>query len=154
MLRRHPTLSLLTVAYFAALAFLTLTPATSGQRVYSLLGRLVDLFQRSDRTDWITYGIAEFVANILLFVPLGLLIVLLLGRRHWLAVIVAGLLASCWIELAQGIWLSDRVADSRDIVSNTVGTSVGVLIALLVTWPRASRDRRLAAARSASHASA
>jgi glycopeptide antibiotics resistance protein len=154
VLRRHPVLSLLTVAYGVALAILTLTPAADGERVYSLLTRLVALFERFDRTDWITYGVAEFAANIVLFVPLGVLLVLLLGRRRWLAVIVAGLLASCWIELAQGIWIGDRVADSRDLVSNTLGTAIGVVLAMMLTWPAATRDRRLAAARTARHAEA
>jgi glycopeptide antibiotics resistance protein len=152
VLRRHPVLSLLVVVYLAALAMLTLTPSPVGDRAFSLLGRLVAVLQGHERTDWVGYSLVEFVANIVVFVPLGLLVALIVGRRHWLMVIMTGLLASCWIELAQGIWIGDRVADARDIASNTIGTALGVVIALLVTWPAAQRDRRIAEAGTASHA--
>ena len=154
MLRRHPVLSLLVVVYLAALATLTLTASPIGDRAFSLLGRLVAILQGHPRTDWVGYSLVEFVANIVVFVPLGLLVALIVGRRHWLMVIMTGLLASCWIELAQGIWIGDRVADARDIASNTLGTALGVVIALLVTWPAAHRDRRIAEAGTASHAGA
>jgi glycopeptide antibiotics resistance protein len=154
VLRRHPVICPLTVAYLLALAIVTLTPSTSGERVFSLLGRLVAGLQSYERAEWISYSGAEFVANILVFVPLGVLLVLLFGRRHWFAVVVAGLLASCWIELAQSIWLGDRAGDPRDIASNTIGTVVGVVCALLVTRSAANRHRRIADARTASHAGA
>jgi glycopeptide antibiotics resistance protein len=147
--RRHPLLSLVTVAYLAALAWLTLTPTSNSERAFSLLGRIVELFQRYDASDWLTWDRAEFIANVLLFVPMGVFVVLLVGRRRWWAAIVVGLLASCWIELAQSVWLPDRVADPRDLVSNTLGTCVGVLVAMVITWPAAYRDRRRAAARTA-----
>ncbi|GAB2449325.1 glycopeptide antibiotics resistance protein [Conyzicola lurida] len=142
MFRRHPLLSLLTVVYLAGLAWVTLTPSANSERAFSLLGRLVDLFQRYDSTDWVTWDRAEFIANIVLFMPMGVFVVLLLGRRRWWAAIVVGLLASCWIELAQSVWLPDRVSDPRDLASNTLGTCIGVLGALVITWPAAVRDRR------------
>lgn len=154
MFRRHPVLSLLTVAYLACLAWLTLTPTDDGERAFTLLGRLVDLFQRHESTSWLTYPLAEFAANIVLFVPMGVFVVLLFGRRHWWAGIFVGVLTSCWIELAQGVWMPDRVADPRDLASNSIGTALGVVVALLITWPAAYRSRTLAARRSASHAEA
>jgi glycopeptide antibiotics resistance protein len=154
VLLRRPVLTLLAVPYLGTLAVLTLTPSASGDRAFSLLGRLVAIIQGYERTDWVGYSLVEFVANTVVFLPLGLLVVLLIGRRHWLVAIAAGLLASCWIELAQGIWIGDRVADARDIASNTIGTALGVAIALLVTWPAAHRDRRIAEAGTASHARA
>jgi glycopeptide antibiotics resistance protein len=154
VLRRHPVICLLTVAYLVALAILTLTPSASGKRIFSLLGRLVAGLQGYERMDWISYGTAEFVANILVFLPLGVLLVLLVGRRRWFAVVVAGLLASCWIELAQSIWLGDRAGDPRDIASNAIGTVLGVAAALIATRSAAHRDRRIADARTASHAGA
>ena len=154
MFRRHPLLSVLTVAYLFALAWLTLTPTSNGERAFSLLGRLVDIFQRHESTAWFTYSLAEFMANIVLFVPMGVFVVLLFGRRHWWAGIFVGVLTSCWIELAQGVWLPDRVADPRDLASNAIGTALGVLVALVITWPAAHRHRALDAARAARHAEA
>jgi len=147
--RRHPLLSLLTVAYLGALAWVTLTPSSNSDRAFSLLQVVVRELQSHASTDFLTYDDVEFLANIALFVPMGVFVVLLFGRRMWWAGIFAGVLASCWIELAQGVWLSDRVSDPRDLVSNSLGTLLGVLVALLVTWPAAYRLRQRTRAKAA-----
>jgi len=147
--RRHPLLSLLTVAYLGALAWVTLTPSSNSDRAFSLLQVVVRELQSHASTDFVTYDDVEFLANIALFVPMGVFVVLLFGRRMWWAGIFAGVLASCWIELAQGVWLSDRVSDPRDLVSNSLGTLLGVLVALLVTWPAAYRLRQRTRAKTA-----
>jgi glycopeptide antibiotics resistance protein len=149
VLRRHPILSVVTLAYLGALAWLTLTPSDASERTFSLLHRIVRTLQSDARTEFLTYDRVEFMANVVLFVPMGVFVVLLLGRRLWWAGIFAGVLASCWIELAQGIWLSDRVSDPRDLVSNGLGTLLGVLLALLVTWPAAARLRQRSRVRAA-----
>ena len=149
MFRRHPLLSLLTVAYLGALAWVTLTPSSNSDRAFSLLQVVVRELQSHASTDFLTYDDVEFLANIALFVPMGVFVVLLFGRRMWWAGIFAGVLASCWIELAQGVWLSDRVSDPRDLVSNSLGTLLGVLVALLVTWPAAYRLRQRTRAKAA-----
>jgi VanZ family protein len=48
---------------------------------------------------------------------------------------------TCGIEFAQ-LFLPGRVSDVRDILSNSVGAGVGVVIALIVTWPAAMRRAR------------
>jgi glycopeptide antibiotics resistance protein len=147
--RRHPIVSVATLAYLGALAWLTLTPSDASVRTFSLLQRVVQAFQSNADTEFLTYPRVEFAANVALFVPMGVFVVLLLGRRLWWAGIFAGVLASCWIELAQGIWLSDRVSDPRDLLSNGLGTILGVLLALLITWPAADRLRRQSRASAA-----
>ena len=57
------------------------------------------------------------------------------------------------IETAQ-IWIPGRVSDIRDVISNTLGAVVGVLLGLAITAPRARRDReaaRIASARATAH---
>jgi len=147
--RRHPILSVLTLAYLGTLAWLTLTPSSNSDRAFSLLQLIVRELQSHSGTDFLSYANVEFLANIALFVPMGVFVVLLLGRRLWWVGIFAGILASCWIELAQGIWLSDRVSDPRDLVSNGLGTMLGVLFALLITWPAAYRHRQQSRAQAA-----
>lgn len=143
MFRRHPVLTPLTVAYLLALAWLTLTPSSNNDEAFSLLRRLTTLLHDHGMR-WLTFGSAEFLANIILFVPMGVFLVLLLGRRRWWLGVIGGVLASCWIELAQGVWLTTRVADPRDLVSNSIGTALGVLVALVITWPAARRHRVIA----------
>ena len=154
MFRRHPLLSLLTVAYLGGLVWITLTPSSDDFRADSVVYLLLDIFQSNASTAWLNYNIVEFAANVILFVPMGVFVVLLFGRRLWWAGIGAGVLAACWIELAQGIWFAYRVTDMRDIASNTLGTVLGVMLALLITWPAANRHRALVAARAARQASA
>ena len=155
MLRRHPALSLTLGIYLVALAWLTLTPSSTSGEALSILRRLLLVMQSIDALAWVRYDQVEFVANIALFVPMGVLMTLLLGRRGWWAALAVGVIASCWIELAQYVWLPSRVADPRDLVSNSIGTAIGVIVVLAATWPQAHRARsRAASSRSASHAEA
>ena len=106
-------------------------------------------FGRFPLTDWVTYSILEFWANVAMFVPVGLFFLLLLGRRRWWLAIVLGVVLTCAIEFVQK-FLPDRVSDPRDILANSVGAFVGVVAALVVTWPaavRRARERRLRRAR-------
>jgi glycopeptide antibiotics resistance protein len=90
----------------------------------------------------LSYSATEFVANIVLFVPFGVLVGLLTRLRPW-TVVGLGLATSVVIELAQLLFLPHRVADVRDLVANTLGTAVGVGILLVAR----TRSREPVAAR-------
>ncbi|KRD43094.1 hypothetical protein ASE38_02105 [Cellulomonas sp. Root930] len=79
----------------------------------------------------LTYSATEFLANIALFVPFGILVSLLFPRRRAWTVVALGLATSAVIELAQLLFLPHRVSDVRDLVSNTLGTAIGVGIVLV-----------------------
>ena len=86
-------------------------------------------------------GFAEILQNIMLFVPLG--IALALGKTTALRAVAAGFLLSLTVEVIQQ-WLPGRDPSVGDLVFNTLGTGVGVL--LVRTAPRwlAIADRRAA----------
>lgn len=90
---------------------------------------------------WFTFMTAEFCANIALFVPFGMV------AYWWKPSVVRdtmlGFAASCLIEAAQGAFVGGRVADPRDIASNTIGALVGSVIAAIAVRI-AARRRRLA----------
>ncbi len=94
--------------------------------------------------------------NVLMFVPVGLFFLLLVGRRQWWAAVLLGVALTVGIEVVQ-LFLPDRVSDLRDIVANSVGAFVGVMAALVVTWPaaarraRAERERRARGAREVAY---
>ncbi|MCT9001931.1 VanZ family protein [Microbacterium memoriense] len=91
----------------------------------------------------LTYERIEFAANILLFVPLGLLLTLILVRNRWLVLPVA-FLATVTIECVQALLLDARTPSVLDIVANTAGACIGILIAVFIDALRASyRPRRL-----------
>lgn len=144
MFLRHPLLSLATFAYLAVVGWLTLTPG-SGREQEGWLWELALFFDRHAATEWITFNLLEFVANVLMFVPFGLFFVLLLGRRRWWLAILLGVALTCGIEFAQQ-YIPNRVADPRDLGSNSLGAAIGTGLALLLT---ASKERRLRKARLA-----
>lgn len=150
MFRHHPVLSVITLVYLGVVALVTLGPQPFDERSDGLVWRLLHLFERFDATSWIHYSELQFGANVLMFVPVGLFFLLLLGRRLWWLAVVLGVLLTCAIELAQR-YLPDRVSDPDDIVANSVGALAGVVIALVLTWPAAVRRARAARAAPSAH---
>lgn len=148
MFRRHPLLSLVTFAYLALVGWLTLTPQSSSQES-GLLWEFALLLDRYAPTEWITFNGLEFAANVAMFVPLGLFLVLLLGRRQWWLAILFGVLLTVVIETAQQ-YIPNRVSDPRDLLSNSIGAVIGTLLALVLTASKARRIRVRATAQRVS----
>ena len=142
MFRHHPVLTGATLLYLGAVAWLTLGPQPVGLLRAGGVWRMLALFQRHTATAWITFPTVEFAANVLMFVPIGLFLLLLFGRRLWWLAVIMGTLLSALIEFAQ-LYLPGRVSDVRDLTSNSLGALIGVLVALVLTWPAAARRRRL-----------
>lgn len=90
-------------------------------------------------TGWI-----EFTANVLMFVPLGLLLTLLL-RHHWYGVLLA-LVVSAGAELAQFV-IPSRHPSLRDILANTLGALLGAALAWLFVLRR-ERKRATSSAKN------
>lgn len=143
MLRRHPVLSLVTLAYIAFVCWVTLDPSPPDPDAGGLLSRALEAFSKSSLTSWLTYDRVEFIANIGMFVPIGFLLVLLLGPRRWWLVIVLGVAFTVFIESYQGLFLSQtRYSDVGDVIANSSGTVVGLLIGLPIAVAGARRARR------------
>jgi glycopeptide antibiotics resistance protein len=147
MLHRHPILSLITLAYLAFVGWVTLGPQPLDSSNNGWLLRALGFFSRHDATDWITYDRVEFAANIGMFVPIGVLLLLLFGRRLWWFAIVVGIMLTCSIEFTQQ-FLPTRYPDVRDLLANTGGTIIGVLFALVLTGLQLVRRRPVRRAQS------
>ncbi|HTE62038.1 MAG TPA: VanZ family protein, partial [Solirubrobacteraceae bacterium] len=128
MFRHHPVLTVVTFVYLGVVGWITLGPQPLDEGANSLVWRLLDVFSRFSLTDWISYSLLEFWANVAMFVPVGLFFLMLLGRGRWWLAIVLGVLLTCGIELAQ-VYLPGRVSDPRDILANSVGALIGVVVA-------------------------
>ncbi len=96
--------------------------------------RGVDLSQELNATGlgWVTYTQLESFANVMLFVPFGLLIALLVPTNWWWLVVVGLIAAAAGIELGQALFLPGRVASFDDVVANSTGGVAGVVIAGII----------------------
>lgn len=147
MLHRHPFLSLSTLAYLGFVAWLTLTPASSAPTSSDLVLRVLARLQRYDELTWLTYDRAEFLANVALFVPVGLFLLLLVGTRFWWVAAGLAFAMTSAIETAQRS-IPGRVPDERDLLANTAGALVGIVVGVVLTLPATLRRGRARRTRS------
>ncbi|MFC5503567.1 VanZ family protein [Lysinimonas soli] len=105
------------------------TPVDAGIRtqIASVLGAL----HHAGAPSTLDYSTLEFTANIGFFVPVGALICLLLPARRWFFAIPIGAALSGMIELSQLLLLPARFASWNDVLANTTGTIVGVILVLM-----------------------
>lgn len=78
------------------------------------------------------YDIVEFSANIALFVPLGVLAMMLIRRLRWGWVVLLGASTSATFELVQVIARPARNADVRDVIANALGAAAGALLVVML----------------------
>jgi glycopeptide antibiotics resistance protein len=148
MFRRHPLLSIVTVLYLGFVGWLTLSPQLPlGTGTNGFVWQVLRALDGVPGTRWIDYSDVEFGANVLMFAPIGMFFVLLLGRGKWWLAILLGVGLSCLIELAQLLFFTTRVADTRDIISNSSGATAGALLVLILTAGKARQLRNEARAR-------
>ncbi|PVU83411.1 VanZ family protein [Cellulomonas sp. WB94] len=87
----------------------------------------------------VTYEGLEATANVVMFVPFGVLGGLLVSHRHRGAVVAAGCAVSAAIETSQLMFLPTRVPTIQDVVLNTAGAAVGLLGLAVVVAARRTR---------------
>jgi uncharacterized membrane protein YccC len=66
------------------------------------------------------------------FIPVGVFLLLLLGRRRWWVAIGFGALAAAWVEAAQSVWMPAGYAEASDVGWSIVGCAIGVAATLVV----------------------
>lgn len=149
MLHRHPFLSLLTLLYLGFVGLVTLTPGQDQPDYSSLAGRILARLERYPDLDPLTSRLSiervEFLANVGLFVPLGVFLILLVGTRFWLVALAAGIVLTSMIESIQR-QIPGRVSDPRDVAANSIGMFLGIFLGIALTLPATLRRRRERAA--------
>jgi VanZ family protein len=141
MLHRHPLLSVVTLAYLGFVAWITLTPGDVAPTSSDLVERVLNRLQGYDDLAWLTYDRAELLANVALFVPVGLFLLLLVGTRYWWVAAGLAFVMTSAIETAQRS-IPGRVPDERDLLANTVGALIGIVLGLVLTLPSTLRRQR------------
>lgn len=80
---------------------------------------------------WLTYDVIEFSANVVLFLPLGVILALALPTRRVLVVPIA-LGVTILIEAGQAVLLAQRTPSLRDVLANTLGAVIGLLLVVVI----------------------
>jgi glycopeptide antibiotics resistance protein len=120
-------------AMLIPLALIAFWPSPVDQPVQGHLASALYVLHQHGIPLWVDYKLVEATANVVLFVPLGIVGSLAFPRKCWWQVGALGLMLSGCIELGQLLFLHDRFAALSDIVTNAAGATTG---ALLVTLPR------------------
>lgn len=134
--------------YLLFVGFTVWLPATVSAKVTGLVGLLarwtaelgIASYERSA-------FVLEILANVALFVPVGLLLPFVWSRMRLWHVVLIGAGMSIVIETVQGL-MPSRFPTLSDVIANTTGALIGGLIALLLMRlfgdSRRTREPRLA----------
>ncbi|WP_158544440.1 VanZ family protein [Blastococcus sp. TBT05-19] len=124
------------VAYLAVLASLTL-----GASPGAAFTAVAQQARTIEGLAWVRAGDVERTANVLVFIPLGLLLCYALPRvpRFLVWLLCVGL--SLAVEAAQ-VALPGRRPTPIDVVTNSTGAAIGVILALLLGGIGRLRARR------------
>lgn len=124
--------------YLLAVAVITLRPAGPDDGALDVARRVIAWLEGTGLP--VTFEGVEAVANVVMFVPFGVLVGLLLHRPWWVVVLL-GTATSVLIETVQR-WLPTRYPTLQDVVMNTLGAAVGVVVLALAGRALARRARR------------
>lgn len=133
--------TLLLVVYASFVLLVTMWPQPEQLEFDSIAGRMLRALHNIGVPEWFGYDKLEFTANIGMFVPLGFLLGLALARSAWWVAIFLLPAFSGAIEFTQGIALDERVSTVLDVLSNTIGGYLGLLLAMILRAMIHARDR-------------
>lgn len=130
MTRRSIPFAVLAAAYLGLIGLVTLGPTPWRTRPPMGDYDVLSLSTWLDPETWSRTTSPEFVANVVLFVPLGLLLRLALPRATWVGAVLLGGAVSVAIEILQ--MATSRISDPRDVVANTLGAVIGALLGAIL----------------------
>ena len=121
-------------SYLTILAAASLWPKPiDGQGLLANLTKQILLFTSNvSWLNWLKYDQLEALANVLLYVPLGIFLVAFLPKaKLWLVCLVPALV-SLLAEGSQRLFLPNRYATTNDVFVNTLGGVLGIVIAVSI----------------------
>lgn len=133
------------VAYTLFILAVTLSPTQIDVSYQNAVVRLIGVLHRNGVPEWFGYGEIEFLANIAMFVPFGFLIAILLPQRLSGLTVLVGPAFSAFVENFQREFLSERVASVYDVIANSAGTIIGLVLAAILRGVVHARDRKVIA---------
>lgn len=140
--QRRWLLRAIALAYGVCLAGVAFWPTTVDEPVVETIYTTIKTARRHGAPRLLTHALLDFIANIGLFLPVGVLIALLVGGRLLTVALLTGPVISAIIETSQTLFLPGRYGDVSDVIANSIGATLGVMMVVL--------GRRLLRARSLS----
>lgn len=139
---RHRALRVTLTLYLLGVLRITQWPSLADASALDRLDRVLAWWHAHGLPAAIDVGVLEPTANVLMFVPFGLLVPPAVGwhgGRSWFAVPL-GAAFSAALELSQLAFFPQRVSSVIDVGTNTAGAAVGVgvLLVLSTTLSRVS----------------
>ncbi|BCW11837.1 hypothetical protein NtRootA4_29000 [Arthrobacter sp. NtRootA4] len=120
-------------AYLLGLATVGFWPSPVDRPVQGMLARVIRYLHVNGWPSWFDYHFIEASANVVLFIPFGILAALALPRRASWQQTAIGFTTSMCMEIGQMLFIPARFSSLLDVVTNTVGTVIGVgLVRLLL----------------------
>lgn len=142
---RHALIAFLAIGYGTFLAFVVFWPSPIDKPIASQLDRAIAELHERGVPAFVDYAFIEFTANVLLFVPVGILFALLLPLRYWALALLLGPALSAGIEVAQHFILEERYSSVYDIIANSIGATLGVILAVALRAVVNARDDQVIA---------
>jgi glycopeptide antibiotics resistance protein len=119
-------------AFLAILALVGFWPSPVDKPVQGELFAVLAFLHDHGIPGWFNYAFVEAAANVLLFVPVGIVATLAFPDLRWWRNTSLGLVVSGCMELGQHLFLHSRVASPVDLVTNTAGCVMGIALAQAV----------------------
>ncbi|UOE44344.1 VanZ family protein [Agromyces larvae] len=132
----------LLVPYLVLLALIVFLPAREAGRVTGIVGWAAELLAGFGVPREPAAVALEFLANVALFVPFGVLLALAWPRLGAWSVIGIGAATATVIELVQ-LGIPSRVSTVSDVIANTTGTAIGLVLVLAVAAGAVHRHQRV-----------
>lgn len=140
-LGRRRFLAALLAGYLVVLSLIAFWPSPVDEGASGFIDRALRVLHRLGVPGWFDYSLIESGANVLLFIPFGILVAAFLPlQRAWLALPI-GILASACIEMGQELFRPERVATPRDMLANALGAAIGTVIVYAFGFTRLSWSR-------------
>ena len=115
------------------LAAIGFWPAPVDKPIRGTLAAVLSYLHTHGIPRWLGYNFLEATANLLMFIPLGILIANAFPSRTWWQLAAVGALTSVTMEVGQLLFITDRFSSLSDVVNNTAGAVIGIAFTRLVS---------------------
>jgi hypothetical protein len=131
VIRHHPVLSAVTAVYSIGLGVTLLRPSAYGEgrdlAVTTVTRALGGVGAAAS-----VRPLVEFALDAIMFVPLGAVLVIIMGRAKWFSALFLVLVGSSWIAVAQLMMSPTDAAGPGFVAAAVTGAAVGVAVATAV----------------------